>query len=104
VSLAYLGLLTFSLVGLALIDWRGKLAFFAHPLRATMTLLIATAFFLVWDVSGIALGIFFLGQSEQLTGVLLAPQLPLEEPVFLLLLCYTTLIIFCSLSKRGEKK
>jgi hypothetical protein len=34
---------------------------------------------------------------------LLAPELPLEEPFFLVLLCYTTLILFLSI-RRGLAK
>lgn len=100
----YLGLLAFSLAGLAMIDWRAKLAFFVEPLRATLAILIPTGFFLIWDATGIALGIFFRGHSDQITGWMLAPELPIEEPVFLALLCYTTLIIFRAIEKRGAKK
>ena len=103
-SLAYLGMLAVSIAGLALIDWRGRLAFFAHPLRAALTLFIATAFFLIWDASGIALGIFFKGQGSLVTGIMLAPEMPIEEPLFLLLLCYLTLVIFASLEKRRGRK
>jgi hypothetical protein len=35
--------------------------------------------------------------------VMLAPEMPLEEPFFLLLLCYSTLILFVSLSRRKAK-
>ena len=50
------------------------------------------AFFLVWDSPGIALGIFSRGESPLMTGVLLAPELPLEEVFFLTLLSYVALL------------
>jgi len=55
---------------------------FASPLRATLAILMPTAFFIIWDATGIALGIFFRGHTHQLTGLMLAPELPIEEPVF----------------------
>ena len=48
-------------------------------------------FFLVWDLVGIGLGIFFRGETAFMTGILLAPELPLEELFFLTLLCYLTM-------------
>ena len=36
---------------------------------------------------------FFRGSSEIVTGIELAPELPLEEPVFLAFLCYLTLVL-----------
>ena len=103
-SFTYLGLLAFSLAGLGLIDWKFRLAFFGQPLRALLTIVLPTIFFLIWDASGIALGIFFKGQTQLLTGVLLAPEIPLEEPLFLLLLCYTTLVVFLSVERRRQAK
>ena len=103
-SFTYLGLLAFSLAGLGLIDWKFGLAFFGQPLRALLTIVFPTIFFLIWDASGIALGIFFKGQTGLLTGVMLAPEIPLEEPFFLLLLCYTTLIVFLSFDRSRQTK
>jgi lycopene cyclase domain-containing protein len=107
-SFAYLAVLLFSLTGLALIDYRYKLAFFSNWRRASVSILLPVAFLLFWDAAGILLGIFFRGQTDHLTGILLAPELPLEEPFFLVLLCYTTLILFLSirrgLAKRGGSK
>ena len=45
----------------------------------------------LWDLAGIGLGIFFRGEPGLLTGVQLAPELPLEELFFLALLCYLTM-------------
>ena len=48
-------------------------------------------FFLIWDLAGITLGIFFRGNPGLLTGIQLSPELPLEELFFLTLLCYLTM-------------
>ena len=91
---AYLGFLLFGLAGLTASDFRWKLAFFQHPLRTLATLTVSVAFFLIWDLTGIGLNIFFEGDSSLLVGLNLAPQLPVEEPIFLLLLCYTLLLCY----------
>jgi lycopene cyclase domain-containing protein len=98
-SLIYLGLLLFSELGVATLDFRFKLAL-GHSLRAGLLALgSGLAFFLVWDLAGINAGIFFEGAKQLLCGVELAPQLPLEELFFLLLLCHTTLVLFATVSR-----
>jgi len=90
-SFAYLGFLLFSLAGMVLLDVREKL-FFAHdPRRASLVLLAGVAFFLAWDLAGISLGIFLHSRSSYATGWMLAPQIPVEEVVFLAFLCYLTM-------------
>lgn len=90
----YLLLLIFSLIGLFLIDWRNKLAFFADTRRTFITLVIGILFFLVWDVAGVALGIFFSGGSPYSLPFMVLPEVPIEEFFFLFLLCYLTLLIY----------
>jgi len=102
-SLVYLSLLVASIAGTGLIDWRFKLAAFDQPARTLLTLIICVIFFLVWDVAGIALGVFYTGSSTLITGVMLAPEMPLEEPFFLLLLCYSALILFVAISRKRPK-
>src|SRR5690606_7003859 len=80
-----------SLTGMVVLDVRFRLFFAVAPVRAAIVLVVGIAFFLAWDVAGITLGIFFRGDPGLLTGVLLAPELPLEELFFLALLCYTTM-------------
>ncbi|MEY4079323.1 MAG: hypothetical protein RIS80_1092 [Actinomycetota bacterium] len=99
-SFAYIGILTFSLLGLGAIDFRSRFALFVYPLRTVLTLVLGILFFLVWDVVGISLGIFFKGQTQLLTGVMLAPEVPLEEIFFLAVLCYTTLLTWIGLTRR----
>ena len=85
-------MLLFSLVGLTLIDFKFKLAFFGKAKRAALAISIPFALFIVWDLAGIAAGIFFRGHAEHLLGVTLFPEFPIEEVFFLAVLCYTTLL------------
>ena len=89
---AYLGALVLSLGGLAVLDRRFRLAFWSDARRAALALGIGIAGFLAWDGAGLALGIFARGDSPHMTGILLAPELPVEEAFFLALLCYTALL------------
>ena len=100
-NLTYLGLLLFSLSGLALLEWHRRLAVFADARRALAAIAIAVAFFLVWDTVGIGLGIFSRGDVPYMTGVELWPEMPVEEPVFLVLLNYVTLLLWRLLVTRG---
>ncbi len=93
-SLLYLAALLVSIAGMIVLDLRFKLFFAAAPLRAAIVLVVGVAFFLAWDVAGITLGIFFRGNPDLLTGLLLAPELPLEEPFFLVLLCYVAVNLY----------
>jgi lycopene cyclase domain-containing protein len=79
---------------IALIDWRYKLAFFYDKRRTIVTLVTAIALFIVWDILGIKLGIFFHGGSPFSLPVRLLPEFPIEELFFLLLLTYVSLIIY----------
>ena len=79
---------------MVVLDVRFRLFFAVAPLRAAIVLVVGVAFFLAWDVAGITLGVFFRGNPGLLTGVLIAPELPLEEIFFLTLLCYTTMNVY----------
>lgn len=92
-NFVYLASLLISLAGLAMLDRKHKLAFAKNPKAAAVAIAIPYVIFLIWDAAGIALGIFFKGQSTLLTGIMIAPEFPLEELFFLFLLCYTTLIV-----------
>ncbi|WP_281887342.1 lycopene cyclase domain-containing protein [Agromyces rhizosphaerae] len=92
-GLAYLAALVLSLAAMCAIDARFRLVFWDSPGRAAAVIGIGVAAFLVWDLAGIALGVFFRGETEFMTGILLAPELPLEEVLFLTFLCYLTLVL-----------
>lgn len=94
-SLAYLAILAGGLACMALLDVRFRLVFAAGRAgRAALVVVLGLAFFLAWDLAGIGLGIFHRGENPVSTGVLLAPELPLEELVFLAFLCYLTLVLY----------
>ncbi|MFZ4118005.1 MAG: lycopene cyclase domain-containing protein [Rhodoluna sp.] len=100
----YLSGLIFSLVGLGLLDWRFRTAFTINKKAAAFAILIPTIFFILWDVAGIAMGIFFRGDTSHLTGIVLAPEFPIEELFFLLLLNYTALTLFTTVSRVIKKR
>ncbi|MDQ1513819.1 MAG: hypothetical protein QOC59_1661 [Microbacteriaceae bacterium] len=93
-SALYLVGLLVALGGLVALDGRFRLFLFAAPLRAAAVLAAGVAGFLAWDLAGIGLGIFFEGQRRLLVGIDVAPEVPLEEVFFLLLLCLTTMEAF----------
>lgn len=100
----YLSGLIFSLVGLGLLDWRFKTAFTVNKKAAAFAILIPTIFFILWDVAGIAMGIFFRGDTSHLTGIVVAPEFPIEELFFLLLLNYTALTLFTTVTRVIKKR
>ena len=90
----YLAALFVGIGGMLLLDHRFRLFFWHDAAIATLITVIGTILFLVWDVAGIALGIFLRGDSPVATGIVLAPELPLEEPVFLIFLVLCTMVIY----------
>ncbi len=98
----YLGAILFSLIGMMLIDGKYSLALRVAPWRTVATVLAGTAFFLAWDLVGIATGVFVKGDSPLFVGVMLAPHLPLEEVFFLLFLSYLTVVMFAVFERRAR--
>lgn len=96
-AVIYLLILLGLLVCMALIDARFKLFIFAKPLAALLSLILGTAFFLLWDVLAISQGIFLHRDSQLMTGIMVAEQLPLEEVFFLIFLCYSTMVVVTGL-------
>jgi lycopene cyclase domain-containing protein len=105
VSFLYLVALLTSLVGIGLLDFRHRLAFFGGAaFRSGLIIVLVLAFFLAWDVVGIATGVFFRGSGPWMTGILLAPELPLEEVFFLMVLAYSTLVSYLWANKALASK
>ena len=96
----YLIALGVSLLGLGTLDWRHRVALFADARRTLVTLALAVAFFLLWDLVGVGLGIFFIGDAPYLSGWVVAPEVPVEEIAFLTLLTYQTLLLWLAFSRR----
>jgi lycopene cyclase domain-containing protein len=87
----YLVGLLVALVGMTVLDARFRLFFWRGPWRAAAVLGCGIVFFLAWDLVGVGAGVFFRGASPFLTGIEIAPEVPLEELFFLALLCYVTM-------------
>jgi lycopene cyclase domain-containing protein len=96
---AYLLILLASLGFMVLLDQRLRLFFWQDARRAAAVLTTGLVFFLAWDLGGIGLGIFRHGQAEMI-GIQLGPELPLEEPIFLVFLSYLVMNLFL-LFRRG---
>ena len=92
-TLLYLAALLLALGATVLLDRRFRLVFWRDARRAAIVLAIGLVFFLAWDAAGIAFGVFARGASPYLSGVDIAPELPLEEVFFLTFLCYLTLVL-----------
>lgn len=95
----YLAALLVSLTGMVVLDRRFGLFFWRDARRAAVVLVAGVLFFLVWDLAGVGLGIFFRGETEFMTGVQVAPEVPLEEVFFLTLLCYLTMNVYAALER-----
>ncbi|UXM92064.1 lycopene cyclase domain-containing protein [Paenarthrobacter sp. JL.01a] len=90
----YLVSLLLGITCMLLLDHRFRL-FFWHDAKAAATVTaVGLLFFLSWDAAGIGLGIFLRGEGNIATGILLAPELPIEEPVFLLFLTLCTMVLY----------
>ena len=87
------------ITGMAIIDWRYKLAFWRNAKQTWAVVLTTMAIFILWDFFGIALGIFIGGQSPYQLPFSLAPHFPLEELFFLFLLGYCTVVIYRGMSQ-----
>lgn len=90
-SVLYLAALAVSVFGMVMLDRRFGLFFWRDARRAAIVLIAGVAFFVVWDLLGIGLGVFFRGGGPWMTGLQVAPELPIEELGFLTLLCYLTM-------------
>ncbi len=94
IKFAYLTTLIVSLACMAVLDRKYALAFWNDARSTTMVIAIGVVVFIIWDILGISLGIFFSGQSAYMSGLYLAPEFPVEELFFLTFLCYFTLVTY----------
>ncbi|WP_053387353.1 lycopene cyclase domain-containing protein [Leucobacter japonicus] len=93
-ALLYLGSLLVTIGCMLLLDWRFRLFFWSDWRAAALVLVLGVGFLLAWDLWGIASGVFRLGESRGMTGLLIAHELPIEEPVFLAFLVLCTMVAF----------
>jgi len=93
IELAYGAALLGSTACMAVLDARFRLVLWREGRRSLIVLAIGIAFFLVWDLIAIAQNFYHRGESEAMTGIMLAPELPVEELLFITFLCYVTLVL-----------
>jgi lycopene cyclase domain-containing protein len=92
-SVIYFVVLLTSIGCMVLLDRRFSLFFWRDARRAAIVLTVGVVFFVLWDLLGIGLGIFYRGETAFMTGIVVAPELPLEELFFLAFLCYLTMVL-----------
>ncbi|MCT9871411.1 lycopene cyclase domain-containing protein [Paenarthrobacter aurescens] len=90
----YLVSLLLGIICMLLLDHRFRLFFWRDPKAAAIVTAVGVLFLLAWDLAGIGLGIFLRGEGTIATGLLIAPELPIEEPVFLLFLVLCTMVLY----------
>ena len=95
-GLIYIAALLVALTGMVMLDRRFHLFFWVDARRAAIVMLVGLVFFVVWDLLGIGLGIFFRGETDFMTGLQVAPELPVEELFFLALLVYVTMNLYAA--------
>ena len=81
------------LVCMGLVDHRWRLFLFRRPRAALLLTAAGAVAFLVWDLIAIGTRMYHRGASPAMTGVDLAPDLPVEELVFIVFLCYLTMVL-----------
>ncbi|MGO1398793.1 MAG: lycopene cyclase domain-containing protein [Brevibacterium yomogidense] len=96
-AILYLAALLVSTVCMGLLDHRFRLVLWHTPRgrawRGAVTVLIGVVFFLIWDLAAIAFGHYGAGRTTAMTGIMVAPELPIEEIVFITFLSYLTLVL-----------
>lgn len=92
-QLAYLAALLVPLACMAVVDRRWRLVLWADWRRAAAVLTVGVVALLAWDVAAISQDFYRRGGSSWMTGIEVAPHLPLEEVFFVLFLCYFTLVL-----------
>jgi lycopene cyclase domain-containing protein len=90
----YLASLLLGITCMLLLDHRFRLFFWRDAKAAATVTAVGVLFLLGWDLAGIGLGIFLRGEGTIATGLLLAPELPIEEPVFLIFLVLCTMVLY----------
>ena len=103
-GLIYLSCLILASACMLLIDYRFRLFFWADAATATLVTLGGLFFLLMWDAAGIVQGVFFRGDSVIASGVMIAPEMPVEEPVFLLFLVLCTMTLFTGAERALTRK
>jgi lycopene cyclase domain-containing protein len=89
-SLLYLGFIVVSTLCMGLVDRRWRLFLFDRPRVALLAVAAGFGFFLAWDLVALELELYSKGESPAMTGIDVAPHLPIEELFFITFLSYLT--------------
>ena len=100
----YIIFLCFSVLGLLLADYRYKIAFYKNREATVKTVGIVMILLLLFDVLGIINNIFTTNQRYVIGLYVVSKNLPVEEFIFLFLLCYFCLIVYLILNNRLKSK
>ena len=100
----YLVSLLLGITCMLLLDHRFRLFFWRDAKAAAIVTAVGLLFLLAWDLAGIGLGIFLRGEGAIATGLLLAPELPIEEPVFLVFLVLCTMVLYTGARRLLDRK
>ncbi|YCK81750.1 lycopene cyclase domain-containing protein [Arthrobacter sp. D3-18] len=100
----YLVSLLLGISCMLLLDHRFRLFFWRDAKAAAIVTAVGLLFLLAWDLAGIGLGIFLRGEGTIATGLLLAPELPIEEPVFLVFLVLCTMVLYTGARRLLDRK
>ena len=90
---SYLAALLLALACIALVDHRWRLVLWSDPRRGAVVLVAGVVFFLAWDLLAVHFGFYRRSGSHLMTGLQIAPEVPVEELFFVLFLCYVTLVL-----------
>ncbi|HWK77619.1 lycopene cyclase domain-containing protein [Microbacterium sp.] len=103
-NVVYAASLVISAACLVLLDVRFSLVLRRRPVAGAAALVIGLLFFIAWDAVGIGLGVFRHVDSDWATGLLLAPEFPVEELLFLIFLSYLTLVLLSGWQRWRERE
>ena len=92
-SWLYLSSVVVSTLCMGLVDHRWRLFLFRRPGRALVVLAAGFVWFLVWDLVAIGFDLYSRGESQAMTGVEVAHELPIEELFFIVFLSYLTMVL-----------
>jgi lycopene cyclase domain-containing protein len=90
---SYLAALLLALACIALVDHRWRLVMWSDARRGAVVLAAGVVFFLAWDLLAVHFGFYRQSGSDLMTGLQIAPDVPVEELFFVLFLCYVTLVL-----------
>lgn len=104
IGVVYLLALLVGIGCMLLVDRRFRLFFWHDARSAAVVTVVGVCVLLAWDLAGIGLGIFLRGEGQIATGLLLAPELPVEEPLFLIFLVLCTMVLYTGALRILERR